>query len=94
MLVRNRKAVEQASRTHARLRKPVRQWLEVVEAAHWRSITDARATWPTTDAIKGTTLTCFNIGGNSFRLIAIVSYERQEIVIEEILTHAEYDRKY
>ena len=45
-------------------------------------------------AEKGTPFTCFNIAGNTFRLIAIVSYGRCEIVIEEVLTHAEYDKKY
>ena len=94
MLIRNRKAVNLAIRKHAQLRKPIAQWIDLTEGAVWQSIIDAKATWPTADAIKGTRLTCFNIGGNNFRLIAMVSYDRQEIAIEEILTHAEYNKKY
>jgi len=60
----------------------------------WNDITDARKTFPTADLIKDTNQTCFNIGGNNFRLIAIVSYSRQEILIRELLTHPEYSRKY
>jgi mRNA interferase HigB len=63
-------------------------------AANWRSIIDVRQTLPTADAIKGTNLTCFNIGGNSFRLLAFVSYQRQEILVQELMTHPEYSRKY
>ncbi len=94
MLIRNRQAIDQAMRKHAKLRTPMRQWFEIAESAQWRSIVDARQTWPTTDAIKSTPFTCFNVGGNTFRLIAIVSYERREIMIEAVLTHAEYDKEY
>lgn len=53
-----------------------------------------RQTLPTADAIKGTNLTCFNIGGNSFRLLTLIYYTRQEIFVHELMTHAEYSRKY
>lgn len=94
MVIRNRRAIDHAMQKHGRLRKPIAQWIELAEAAKWSSITDARATFPTADAIKGTSFTCLNIGGNNYRLITIVSYARQEIVIEEVLTHAEYSKKY
>lgn len=94
MEIRGRKAIEQALRKHAAMRKPMKQWLEIVQAAQWQSIIEARAVCPTADAVKGTPFTCFNIGGNSFRLIAIVSYQRQDIVVDEVLTHAEYAKKY
>jgi len=45
-------------------------------------------------AIRGTNLTCFNIGGGNFRLLTVISYDRQEIAIHELLTHAQYDKKY
>ena len=33
----------------------------------------------------------FNIGGNKYRLIADVHYNRGKVYIHRILTHAEYD---
>lgn len=94
MVIRNRKEIHRAARKHAAIRRPLAVWVELADGAEWRNIIDARATFPATDAIKGTPLTCFNVGGNSYRLIAVVSYARQEIVIREILTHAEYSKKY
>lgn len=94
MLIRNRKVIQKAMRKHAAARRPLAQWVDIAEAGEWHSIIDARAIWPSTDAVKGTSLTCFNIGGNNFRLLAVVSYERQEIVIHQALTHAEYSRIY
>ena len=94
MLIRNRKLLHEAMKKHPQLRGPVETWLALAEAAQWHSIIDARDIFPTADAIKGTPFTCFNLGGNKFRLIARISYQLQEIIIREVLTHAEYSRKY
>ena len=34
----------------------------------------------------------FNIGGNKYRLIAAVTYQAGTVQIEDVLTHAEYDK--
>lgn len=94
MFIGNGKAIDQAARKHAQLRRPLAEWVAIVEKQTWTSIVDARKTFPTADAIKKTPYTCFNIGGNNFRLIAIVSYSLQQVRVVEILTHAEYSRKY
>jgi mRNA interferase HigB len=93
MLVANLASIEKFLRHHAKARKPMRRWVAIAEEAEWSDIVDARATWPTAEAILGTNLTCFDIGGNSFRLLAVVSYSRQEIVIRKLMTHSEYDKK-
>jgi mRNA interferase HigB len=35
----------------------------------------------------------FDIGGNKYRLIASVDFEEQLFVIEQVLTHSDYDRE-
>ena len=94
MLIVGRASIERFTRKHAASRAPMARWIEIASAAVWRSIVDARQSFPSADAIKGTSLTCFNIGGNSYRLLAIVSYKQQEVLIRELVTHAEYTRKY
>ena len=34
----------------------------------------------------------FNIGGNKYRLIARIHYNRKKVYIQAVLTHQEYDR--
>ena len=34
----------------------------------------------------------FNIGGNKYRLIAAIHYNRQKVYIRSVLTHTDYDR--
>ncbi|MBY0572889.1 MAG: type II toxin-antitoxin system HigB family toxin [Undibacterium sp.] len=36
--------------------------------------------------------TIFDVGGNNFRVIAVIHYNRQKLYIREVFTHAEYDR--
>lgn len=36
--------------------------------------------------------TVFDIGGNIFRLIAAIHYNRKKVYIRQVLTHAEYDQ--
>ena len=37
-------------------------------------------------------VTVFNVGGNKYRLIAAIHYNRQRLYVLRILTHAEYDK--
>jgi mRNA interferase HigB len=75
-------------------RVPMARWVAVAQTANWRNIIDVRRSLPTADWIKGTAMTCFNVGGNSFRLLTLISYERREIIVHELMTHAQYSRKY
>jgi mRNA interferase HigB len=87
-------SIEFFLRRNAAARSPMARWIEVVEEAEWHDITEVRAVLPTADAIKGTNLTCFNIGGNSYRLLTVISYPTQEVYIHELMTHAQYTKKY
>ena len=49
-----------------------------------------RATFASADYVGG--LTVFNIGGNKYRLIASIHYNRKKVFIRAVLTHPEYDR--
>ncbi len=51
---------------------------------------ELRATFASADFVNG--LTVFNIGGNKYRLIAAIHYNRRKVFIRAVLTHEEYDR--
>ena len=36
--------------------------------------------------------TVFDLGGNKYRLIAAIHYNRGKVYIRHVLTHAEYDQ--
>jgi len=98
MLVANVAVLAKAGRKDTPLRNALADWLEKAEAADWKSIHDARRTFPSADGVAirrkgGTTIvaTVFNIKGNAYRLISVIDYAGGQIILRELLTHEEYD---
>jgi mRNA interferase HigB len=78
------------ARIHPDARAPLNAWFTIVRKTDYASFADLRMTFPAADQVDR--FTVFNIGGNKFRLIAAIHYNRKKIYIRHVLTHAEYDR--
>ena len=65
-------------------------WYRAMESEVFADFNDLRATFASADYVHG--LTVFNIGGNKYRLIAAIHYNRRKLYVRAVLTHAEYDR--
>ena len=61
-----------------------------MQRTEFRSFAELRATFPSADMIDD--LIVFNIGGNKYRLIAAIHFNRGRVYIRHVLTHQEYDR--
>jgi mRNA interferase HigB len=80
----------------ARARKPLEHWYQLTRRAVWRHLADVRQTFSSADEVKvksGKTVMIFNIGGNNFRLVCAIHYDRQKVFVLRFLTHAEYDKE-
>jgi len=51
---------------------------------------ELREIFPSADQVTNKTI--FNIGGNKYRLIAALHYNRERVYIRAILTHRDYDK--
>jgi mRNA interferase HigB len=69
---------------------PLSRWYQIVERCNFDDFVALRATFPTADVVGD--LVVFNIGGNRYRLITSVHFNRRKIYIRHVLTHREYDR--
>jgi mRNA interferase HigB len=69
---------------------PLRAWVRVAERAAWETFADVREVYAHADQVGRCTV--FNIGGNKFRLIVVIHFDRGKVYIRHVLTHAEYDR--
>lgn len=65
-------------------------WYRIAKKASWQSIAETKAVFPHADAVYDCTV--FNIGGNKYRLIAEIKYDRQVIYVKHVLTHKDYDK--
>ena len=68
----------------------LRAWIKVVERADWHRFSDVRETFKHADQVGN--FCVFNILGNRYRLICVISFEKGKVYVREVLTHAEYDR--
>jgi len=77
------------SNKHPSAKTSLQYWYRLVNKEKFKSFDQLRHFFPKADRVGK--LTVFNIGGNKFRLIAAIHYNRQKIYIRSILTHEEYD---
>lgn len=64
-------------------------WYQAVTDAEWQKFADVRKTYASCDQVGGKTV--FNVGGNHYRIITKIDYERKRVYIRAVLDHKEYD---
>lgn len=74
---------------HPDAETPLQAWFRTIENETFVDFNDLWATFASADYVDG--LTVFNIGGNKYRLIAAIHYNRHKVFVRAVLTHAEYD---
>jgi mRNA interferase HigB len=69
---------------------PLNEWYKKTKEADWINFNEVKQTFNSCDAI-GNDRYVFNIGGNNYRLIAMIHFKNRTLYIRDILTHAQYD---
>lgn len=85
-----RKRLLEFCKKHPDAAEPLDRWYRIVKHSNFESFMDLRKTFPQADQVGR--LTVFNVGGNKYRLIAYIVYNRKRIYIRDVLTHPEYDK--
>ena len=70
-------------------------WYQVTRKAEWACFLEVRATFPHADQVtvkSGRKTVVFNIGGNKYRLITAIHYNRRLVFTLMVLTHAQYGK--
>ena len=66
------------------------RWYRIAKRAAWATFADVKQSFNTTDFVAPYVV--FDIGGNKFRLIAEINFNRSVLFIRSIMTHAEYEK--
>ncbi|MFY8189253.1 MAG: type II toxin-antitoxin system HigB family toxin [Flavobacterium sp.] len=85
------KRIQEFSEKHADSKLPLNIWFHTTNHEVWKSLADIKRTFNNVDYV-GNNRYVFNIKGNSYRLIAIISFNAQKLYIRFIGTHSEYDK--
>lgn len=89
MHIISKKKLREFWEEHPRAQSALETWYQAAKSAEWESFAEVRQTFNTADQVGR--FTVFNIGGNKYRLIAVIHFARGKLYVRHVLTHAEYD---
>ncbi|MFN5354264.1 MAG: type II toxin-antitoxin system HigB family toxin [Burkholderiaceae bacterium] len=84
------RALREFADTHPQALGPLQGWRRVIETNRFDNWSGLKKVLNAVDKVGD--LAVFNIGGNKYRLVAYLNFERQIIYVKAVMTHAEYDK--
>ncbi len=75
---------------HPQAEAPLQGWRRVIEKNRFSNWAELKAAFNAVDKVGE--LVVFDIGGNKYRLIAYIRFEKQIVYIKAVLTHRDYDK--
>lgn len=91
MIIANKILLDDFVQKHVQALNPINKWLVQVLEANWHTHAELKKQFPTADYVKNGRYV-FNIGGNKFRIVAVVLFVGGIMNIRFVGTHAEYDK--
>jgi mRNA interferase HigB len=90
MHVISRKKLREFSAVHPDAETALQAWFKIARKARWTGPSAVQGAFGRrVDQVVQFTI--FDIGGNKYRLIAVIDFDRQKVFIRNVLTHKEYD---
>ena len=65
-------------------------WYATTSDALWSNYADLKATFNSADYVKDGKIV-FDVGGNKYRIVALVGFRTKRVFVLFVGTHAEYD---
>ncbi len=90
MHVISRKALRDFWEQHPDSETALARWFKIMESTEFAGFSELRSAFPTADKVDDWVV--FNIGGNKYRLITSIHFNRSKVYVRHVLTHAEYNR--
>ena len=90
MHVITRKRLREFAARYREAEEPLSVWYAIMSSTDFGSFAAIKRVFGSVDKVGK--FTVFDIGGNKFRLIAAIHYNRKKVYIRHVLTHAAYDR--
>ncbi len=75
---------------HRDAEAPLQAWRKAVESGSFSRYADLRTCFNSVDRVCAYYV--FNIGGNKFRVIAAIHFNRQMLFVRHVFTHRQYEQ--
>jgi mRNA interferase HigB len=90
MRIISRRIIRKFCEKHSDAASALDRWYNIMKKAEIASFAELRELFSTADMVGKYVV--FNIGGNKYRLISHIHFNKKIIYIREIFTHEEYDK--
>ena len=90
MHIISRKALRLFWEQHPDSQTALARWFKVMRQTKFRNFVELRAAFPSADKVGHWIV--FNIGGNKYRLITSIHFNRGKVYVRHVLTHQTYDQ--
>jgi mRNA interferase HigB len=90
MHVISRKALTVFWKKYPDSKKPLLRWFKIMNQTTFKDFNALRIVFSSADKVDD--LVVFNIGGNNYRLITSIHFNRKKVYVRHVLTHKEYDK--
>jgi len=90
MRVISKRPLREFWKLHPESRPMLEDWFRKVSQTKASSFPTLRQTFGSADYVDGFTI--FDVGGNRYRIVAVIHYDKQRLYVRQVMTHAEYDR--
>ncbi len=90
MKIISNSALRAFAASHQQAEQQLQGWRRVIEKNRFNNWAELKAVFNTVDKVGE--LAVFDIGGNKYRFIAYLRFEKQIAYIKAVLTHGEYDK--
>lgn len=90
MHVITRKRLRDFAARHREAAEPLAIWYAIMAKTDFSTSAEMKRVFGSVDKVGK--FTVFDFGGNKYRLIAAIHYNRRKVYIRHVLTHAEYER--
>jgi mRNA interferase HigB len=90
MRVISRRALREFWELHPPAADPLAAWFRLLERSKFADFSALKRTFGAADYVAP--FTVLDVGGNKYRIIAVIHYNRERVYIRDVLTHSEYDQ--
>lgn len=74
---------------HDQAENAMNAWYKIIDRSDFDNFTELRKIFPSADKVGK--FIVFNVGGNKYRIITVIHFNRKRCYIRDVLTHKEYD---
>ncbi len=71
---------------------PLNAWWKIMSKETYRTPQEVKDQFSSASFLADNRVV-FNIGGNKYRLVVAMRYERGKVYVKKVLTHTEYDKQ-